>query len=71
MLTDHPSTGAYFYIVWGTWLRHCLNGRQDEFKLEWPSLLFSLPRVVRVHGPDVSGKHGNGVTKNGVTKKTA
>jgi dihydroceramidase len=21
-------TGAYFYIQWGIWLRHCLNGKQ-------------------------------------------
>lgn len=40
-------TGAYFYIVWGVWLRHCLNGRQDEFELYWPSLLTSLPAVMR------------------------
>lgn len=40
-------TGAYFYIVWGIWLRHCLNGRQDEFELIWPSLWTSLPRVER------------------------
>ncbi len=40
-------TGAYFYIVWGIWLRHCLNGRQDEFEMIWPSLLTSLPRVER------------------------
>ncbi|KAF1357053.1 alkaline ceramidase-like protein [Delphinella strobiligena] len=40
-------TGAYFYIVWGIWLRHCLNGRQDEFELYWPSLFTSLPAVLR------------------------
>lgn len=39
-------TGAYFYIVWGIWLRHCLNGRQEEYDLSWPRL-FSLPEVVR------------------------
>ncbi|KAM0723161.1 hypothetical protein Q7P37_001361 [Cladosporium fusiforme] len=38
--------GAYCYIVWGIWLRHCLNGRQDEFELIWPRL-FSVPVVVR------------------------
>jgi dihydroceramidase len=41
-------TGAYFYIVWGVWLRHCLNGRQDEFKLVWPSMFTSLPSVVKI-----------------------
>ncbi len=40
-------TGAYFYIVWGIWLRHCLNGKQDEYELKWPSLVFSLPVLVR------------------------
>lgn len=39
-------TGAYFYITWGIWLRHCLNGRQDEYDLSWPRF-WSLPEVVR------------------------
>lgn len=55
--------GAYFYIsecrkhvkthisddnaAWGIWLRHCLNGRQDEYELNWPTLFTSLPRIVR------------------------
>ena len=39
--------GAYFYIVWGIWLRHCLNGRQDDFELVWPSLWTSIPIVVK------------------------
>lgn len=39
-------TGAYFYITWGIWLRHCLNGRQDEYDLSWPRV-WSLPEVVR------------------------
>lgn len=47
--------GAYFYITWGVWLRHCLNGRQDEFALKWPRLL-SLPEIVR-------SEHVNGVAK--------
>ena len=38
-------TGAYFYITWGIWLRHCLNGRQDEYDLQWPNF-WSLPEVV-------------------------
>ncbi|WPG99351.1 Hypothetical protein R9X50_00216500 [Acrodontium crateriforme] len=37
--------GAYFYIVWGIWLRHCLNGRQDEYEAVWPSLFTSLPSI--------------------------
>lgn len=39
-------TGAYFYITWGIWLRHCLNGKQEDYDLRWPSL-FSLPEVVK------------------------
>jgi dihydroceramidase len=39
--------GAYCYIVWGIWLRHCLNGRQDEFELIWPTW-WTLPRVEKV-----------------------
>lgn len=39
--------GAYYYIVWAIWLRHCLNNRQDQYVLEWPSLFFSLPSVVK------------------------
>ncbi|KAF1826244.1 alkaline phytoceramidase [Dissoconium aciculare CBS 342.82] len=40
--------GAYSYIVWGIWLRHCLNGKQDEYELIWPSIFTSVPRLVRV-----------------------
>ena len=39
--------GAYYYIVWGIWLRRCLNGQQDEFEMIWPSIMTSLPRVER------------------------
>ncbi|KAL1586913.1 hypothetical protein WHR41_04210 [Cladosporium halotolerans] len=52
--------GAYCYIVWGIWLRHCLNGRQDEFELVWPRL-FSVPVVVR---------RKEAVVANGGIKKT-
>ncbi|KAL1306820.1 hypothetical protein AAFC00_005477 [Neodothiora populina] len=48
-------TGAYFYIVWGVWLRHCLNGKQDEFELSWPSMFTSLPSVIRKR----SGQNGS------------
>jgi dihydroceramidase len=41
-------TGAYFYIVWCIWLRHCLKERQDEYELRWPSIFSSLPEVVSV-----------------------
>ena len=53
-------TGAYFYITWGIWLRHCLNGRQDEYDLAWPSL-WSLPEVVRVRS--MNGDAGGGLSK--------
>jgi dihydroceramidase len=39
-------TGAYYYIVWGIWLRHCLNYRQNEYELKWPNL-WTVPDVVR------------------------
>ncbi|KAJ8116732.1 hypothetical protein OPT61_g1908 [Boeremia exigua] len=51
-------TGAYFYIVWGIWLRHCLNYRHDEFELYWPNW-FTMPEVVKADTP-----------ANGGTKKT-
>lgn len=44
-------TGAYIYITWGIWLRHCINGRQDEYELAWPSLFTSLPLIVRKTQP--------------------
>ncbi|KDN60355.1 putative alkaline phytoceramidase [Colletotrichum sublineola] len=44
----HLMTGiAYYYITWGIWLRRCLEGREDEYKLVWPRLLSSIPLVVR------------------------
>ncbi|CAK1356230.1 unnamed protein product [Cercospora beticola] len=46
--------GAYFYIVWGIWLRHCLNGRADEFELSWPSFI-SLPEIVRSRQSAMNG----------------
>lgn len=55
--------GAYFYIVWGIWLRHCLNGRQDEYTLRWPRA-FSLPEVVR------SRHHPHGGAQNGTMRKS-
>ena len=52
--------GAYFYIMWGIWLRHCLNYKQDDYKMIWPHLL-SLPVVVKRE--DSSGKVQNGSAK--------
>lgn len=38
--------GAYLYIVWGIWLRHCLNNRQDEYHLQW-ARFWHIPEVIR------------------------
>ncbi|OJJ40500.1 hypothetical protein ASPWEDRAFT_55894 [Aspergillus wentii DTO 134E9] len=38
--------GAYLYIIWGIWLRHCLNQRQEEYYLWWPHF-WNFPEVVR------------------------
>jgi hypothetical protein len=38
--------GAYFYIVWGIWLRYCLSGRQDDVELVWPRFVTSFPQVI-------------------------
>jgi len=54
--------GAYFYLVWGIWLRHCLNERQEEFVLKWPSIFTSVPEIV----PAALGEsqpRGNGYLK--------
>ncbi len=56
--------GAYCYIVWGIWLRHCLNDRQDEYDFVWPRL-YSLPEVVRVK----AGRPSNSSLENGSAKK--
>jgi dihydroceramidase len=49
--------GAYFYIVWGIWLRHCLNYRQDEYELYWPNL-WTMPVVVK-QSSAVGGANGH------------
>ncbi|KAJ5640514.1 hypothetical protein N7528_000139 [Penicillium herquei] len=38
--------GAYLYIIWGIWLRHCLNGRQDDYHLRWAHF-WHFPEVIR------------------------
>lgn len=47
-------TGAYFYITWGVWLRHCLNGQQDEYRLKW-ARIFSIPEIVRTETANGNG----------------
>ncbi|RLM00482.1 hypothetical protein CFD26_107948 [Aspergillus turcosus] len=39
--------GAYLYIIWGIWLRHCLNKRQEEYDLWWPHF-WNFPEIVRI-----------------------
>jgi dihydroceramidase len=48
-------TGAYYYIVWGVWLRHCLNYKQDEYELVWPNF-WTVPDVVRRQGAVADGR---------------
>jgi dihydroceramidase len=50
--------GAYMFIVWNIWLRHCLNYRQNEFELVWPRM-FSMPVVEHRK----AGSHWNGAMK--------
>lgn len=38
--------GAYYELMYGIYLRHCLDGNQHRYTLDWPGL-FSLPIVRR------------------------
>jgi hypothetical protein len=60
-------TGAYFYLVWGIWLRHCLNYRQDEYELLWPNWM-TMPVVVKQQKPFSNGHTAGSAGK--ATKKT-
>ncbi|KAF1837209.1 alkaline ceramidase-like protein [Decorospora gaudefroyi] len=55
-------TGAYYYIVWGVWLRHCLNYRQDEYELVWPNI-WTMPEVVKRRGAMGNGRVNGSVKK--------
>lgn len=57
--------GSYCYIVWGIYLRHVLNGEQDEYELDWPQL-WRLPEVVQVSN---LSKRANGKAPNGGLKQ--
>lgn len=57
--------GAYYYIIWGIWLRHCLNERQGEYEFVWPRL-YCLPDVVRIE----AGKPFNHSPQTAFVKKT-
>ena len=54
-------TGAYYYIVWGVWLRHCLNYRQDEYELDWPNF-WTMPQVIKRRDAVANG-HARASTK--------
>lgn len=58
--------GAYLYIVWGIWLRHVLNGKQDEYHLVWPRI-WNIPEVVRTRSPAPAAKSKS--RPNGVNGK--
>ncbi|TVY84376.1 Alkaline ceramidase [Lachnellula suecica] len=61
--------GSYFYIVWAVWLRHCLNERQDEYVLKWPSYFFSIPEVVPLSEYPIGDLPSNGFSNgNGHVK---
>ncbi|KAF2704531.1 alkaline ceramidase-like protein [Pleomassaria siparia CBS 279.74] len=63
--------GAYYYIVWGIWLRHCLNGKQDDYELVWPAW-YTLPVIVRTSKASANGHingHANGHTNGSVKKE--
>lgn len=58
--------GAYAYLVWGIWLRHCLDFKQDEFELVWPRWT-SMPVVLKRRAPrepNGTSEKLNGVVKN-------
>ncbi|ORY06497.1 alkaline ceramidase-like protein [Clohesyomyces aquaticus] len=54
--------GAYFYIVWGIWLRHCLNYRQDDYELLWPRWT-SMPVVAKQRNAQSNGYHRGSAKK--------
>jgi dihydroceramidase len=55
-------TGAYYYIVWGVWLRHCLNYEQDEYELVWPNF-WTVPDVVKRQGAVAGGQANSSAKK--------
>ena len=46
----HVFTGIaqYFNLTWCIWLRCCLDGKQDDIELVWPSWVLSVPVVERI-----------------------
>ncbi|KAI0873958.1 alkaline dihydroceramidase [Hypoxylon argillaceum] len=47
--------GAYYYIVWRTWIHRCLDGDEDKFRLYWPAI-YCLPEVRAVEDIPPGGK---------------
>lgn len=45
----HVFTGIaqYFNLTWSIWMRYCVEGKQDEFELVWPSMFTSVPAIER------------------------
>lgn len=60
-------TGAYYYLVWGIWLRHCLNFKQDEYVLYWPRITV-MPTVVRRQKANANGS-AQGIPNGSATKE--
>lgn len=54
----HIMTGvaAYINLVWNIWMRYALYGRRDEVELVWPSMVFSIPEVVKKDKSKGKGK---------------
>lgn len=61
-------TGAYFYLVWGVWLRHCLNDRQGDYDLHWPSKFYTLPEIVPAK--KVASGKSNGSTNGHINARS-
>ncbi|KAI5810114.1 alkaline ceramidase-like protein [Peziza echinospora] len=55
--------GGYYYITYGLYLRYCLEKRQSEYELVWPSTFTSLPYVRKRRTPQVTNGNGAGATK--------
>ncbi|KAI2463658.1 putative alkaline phytoceramidase [Annulohypoxylon bovei var. microspora] len=39
--------GAYYYIIWRIWIHRILDGEEDKFRLNWPSI-FRMPEVIPI-----------------------
>jgi len=56
--------GAYYYLVWGIWLRKCLNDKQDDYELHWNGFFRSFPTIVRTTKALNSDLQNGGAKKN-------